>query len=217
MIVEYVDHMGCDMAVCDAARVSMNKSSDLYPYASNVRLLEYLAKHNHWSPFSHCTLKLRFSAPIFIARQLAKHQVGFAWNEVSRRYVSSDPTFWEPECFRPSAENVKQGSAKGKHPGSDQFVDRFKEIHMAAEMLYSEMIAKGVCPEQARAVLPQSMMTEWIWTGSLYAWSRMYNLRIDAHAQAEVQEYAREVGLICAKYFPLSWSALVKSQPEFIA
>jgi thymidylate synthase (FAD) len=200
--------MGSDDTVCDAARVSMDKTADMFTPSQNERLINYLARHNHWSPFSHVSIQMRFSAPIFIARQLAKHQIGFAWNEVSRRYVSTEPKMWFPKAFRTKADNVKQGSSDSIHPSNDSFIATMRRITEEASLLYTDMVDSGVCPEQARAILPQSMMTEWIWTGSLYAWSRMYRLRVDTHAQAEVQEYAYKVGAICAGKFPLSWNAL---------
>jgi len=207
-MIQYVDHMGCDEAVCDAARVSMNKSADLFTVSQNERLIGYLAKHNHWSPFSHCVLKVRVSAPIFIARQLAKHQVGFSWNEVSRRYVSDAPTFFVPDNFRDKADNVKQGSASTTNLHSQLYKTKLENLCNHAVTIYQEMLDDNVCPEQARAILPQAMMTDWIWTGSLYAWSRMYNLRADPHSQLEVQEYAAKIGNLCFKYFPISWRAL---------
>lgn len=207
-IVELVDRMGDDEAVCDAARVSMAKTAYHFSVEQNNRLIRYLADHNHWSPFSHCYVKMRFSAPIFIARQLQKHQVGFAWNEVSRRYVSTNPSFWIPTAYRSKADNVKQGSSSETHENSGAFVANTVIACRKAFDLYTSMVEEGVCPEQARMVLPQSMMTEWIWSGSLYAWSRMYNLRADSHAQREVQAYAAEVGTICGKLFPVSWQEL---------
>lgn len=207
-IVQYIDHMGSDDQVCDAARVSMNKTADLFTINQNERLINYLAKYKHWSPFSHCTIKMRFTAPIFIARQLAKHQVGFSWNEVSRRYVKDPPSFWEPDAFRNSAESVKQGSSDETNWNSQYWKDRMSGVHHNISVMYKQMLDDGICPEQARAILPQSMMTQWIWTGSLYAWSRMYNLRIDSHTQKETQEYAKRVGEICKQYFPISWNAL---------
>jgi thymidylate synthase (FAD) len=207
-MVEYITHMGSDDTVCDAARVSMDKTADMFTPSQNERLINYLARHSHWSPFSHVSIQMRFTAPIFIARQLAKHQIGFAWNEVSRRYVNSDPTFFVPRCFRDKADNVKQGSAVTENVRNKEFMESLNDVHEATFLLYKDMIDSGVCPEQARMILPQSMLTEWIWTGSLYAWSRMYRLRVDIHAQAEVQEYAYKVSAICAKKFPLSWNAL---------
>lgn len=207
-LVQYVDHMGNDDAVCDAARVSMNKTADLFTVNQNEKLINYLAKHNHWSPFSHCHIKFRFKAPIFIARQLQKHQVGFSWNEVSRRYVNDEPEFWFPSYYRQAAENVKQGSRDEAIVESDLWkTDTIYIIDKAAQH-YDDLIRAGVCSEQARSVLPQSMMTEWIWSGSLYAWSRMHSLRIDSHAQREVQFYAHRVGEEIKRFFPLSWKAL---------
>lgn len=208
MFVQYVDHLGNDETVCNAARVSMDKTADLFNPHQNERLIGYLAKHNHWSPFSHCFVQMRFKAPIFVARQLAKHQVGFAWNEVSRRYVNSSPEFFMPEYFRNKADSVKQGSDTSENPKSSDFIEGLAKVHASAYILYRDMIDSGVCAEQARMVLPQSMMTEWIWSGSLYAWSRMYNLRIDVHSQQEVRSYAAEVDRICSKFFPISWRAL---------
>ncbi len=207
-MLTYVDHMGCDESVCDAARVSMNKTADLFTVTQNERLINYLARHNHWSPFSHCVLKVRVTAPIFIARQLAKHQVGFSWNEVSRRYVSSDPEFWMPDEFRDKADNVKQGSSSTVNEYSQTYKTKLDNLCKYAAEIYGDMLKDNICPEQARAILPQAMMTEWIWTGSLYAWSRMYNLRADSHSQVEVRSYATAIGSICDKYFPLSWRAL---------
>ena len=207
-MLTYVDHMGCDESVCDAARVSMNKTADLFTVTQNERLINYLARHNHWSPFSHCVLKVRVTAPIFIARQLAKHQVGFSWNEVSRRYVSSDPEFWTPDEFRDKADNVKQGSSSTVNEYSQTYKTKLDNLCKYAAEIYGDMLKDNICPEQARAILPQAMMTEWIWTGSLYAWSRMYNLRADSHSQVEVRSYATAIGSICDKYFPLSWRAL---------
>ena len=207
-LVQYVDHMGNDESVCDAARVSMNKSADLFTVNQNERLIQYLAKHNHWSPFSHCMVKMRFKAPIFIARQLQKHQVGFSWNEVSRRYVNEEPEYWIPDNVRPKSENVKQGSLMVPHSESFELIRDMLTVTSACHEEYMRMIDMGVCPEQARAILPQNTMTEWIWTGSLYGWARMFNLRADPHAQLEVQRYAYKVDTICRRWFPLSWRAL---------
>ena len=207
-MVEYIMHMGSDDTVCDAARVSMDKTADMFTVGQNEKLINYLAKHNHWSPFSHVTVQMRFCAPIFVARQLQKHQVGFAWNEVSRRYVDTLPEFYYPEYWRCKAPSVKQGSLDKKHDTNARFMFATDDLYAAAFSLYTDMINSGVCAEQARMILPQSMLTEWIWTGSLYAWSRMYNLRIDPHAQKEVREYAVKVDEICSSKFPMSWTAL---------
>lgn len=210
MSVDYITHMGNDETVCNAARVSFDKTADMFTVQQNERLINYLARHNHWSPFSHCTVQMRFTAPIFVARQLAKHQVGFSWNEISRRYVDSKPSFWYPESceLRMKAENVKQGSSSSIHPKSMEYMREWDELTDRAEKLYNTMVEDGVCAEQARAILPQSMITQWIWTGSLYAWSRMYKLRSDSHAQVEVQWYAYDVDRIVCNLFPMSWRAL---------
>lgn len=207
-MVEYIMHMGSDDTICDAARVSMDKTADMFTVGQNEKLINYLARHNHWSPFSHVTIQMRFTAPIFIARQLAKHQIGFAWNEVSRRYVDTLPEFFYPDTWRERAPSVKQGSLPTAHPENQSFMDAADDVYACALRVYTDMINAGVCPEQARMVLPQAALTEWIWTGSLYAWSRMYRLRIDSHAQQEVRKYAALVGEICNSKFPVSWNAL---------
>lgn len=207
-LVQFIDKMGDDDAVCDAARVSLSKTADMFTVNQNERLINYLAKHNHWSPFSHVHVKMRFKAPIYVARQLAKHQVGFSWNEVSRRYVSNPPEFWKPMSLRLRPDSIKQGSSDDISKSSNQFIDILMTDAERSLSLYNAMIEDGICPEQARMVLPQSMMTEWIWTGSLYGWARMYNLRSDSHAQREVQIYAHRVGKICSSLFPISWSCL---------
>ena len=168
--VSYVDHMGSDSSVVDAARVSFDKIADNYTEEQNKKLISYLANHNHWSPFAHTSISLRIKAPIFLGRQLAKHQVGGAWNEVSRRYVDSEPEFYFPSAYRLRAENKKQGS-------SDVEVDLNKSIAcprsltLLALKQYELLLKAEVCPEQARMILPQNTMTEWIWTGSVYFFS----------------------------------------------
>ena len=227
MQVGYVDHMGSDLSVVNAARVSFHKESD-WDYetsfavtlkASDTKLIAFLAREKHELPFAHATVSLRIKAPIFVARQLGKHQVGLVWNEVSRRYVSSEAEFYTPEVWRAKAENVKQGS-------SDETVEDLgprgfhrKNIHEAyqgildhAFELYDDMVEHGVCPEQARMVLPQSMMTEWIWTGSLLAFARTCNLRLDSHTQKETQEVAQMISDIIAPLYPVSWAALINER-----
>lgn len=206
-LVEYIDHMGNDGSVVDAARVSFDKISTQYSTEQNQKLINYLAKHNHWSPFAHTCIKMRFKAPVFIARQLAKHQIGFSWNEVSRRYVDFTPECWFPDNFRMRAENKKQGSSDEVVPNPELLTD-YKNMCSAALIMYDRLLENGVCPEQARAVLPQSMYTEWVWTGSLYAWARMVSLRSHDTAQVEVRDYAKAVSNVCTNLFPLSWKAL---------
>ena len=216
MKVTLLDHMGSDNAVADAARVSFEKQSANYTDSENARLISYLAYHNHWSPFSHQFIKFRIKAPMFVARQLAKHQVGFSWNEVSRRYVDSDPEFYEPEVWRKRAENVKQGSSnEAVNVDLIEYMEDEggciyfpSEIYERSISTYRALLKLGVCPEQARMVLPQSTYTEWIWSGSLYAWSRMYNLRVDPHTQKETQEVAIAIGRLIEPLFPISWQVL---------
>jgi thymidylate synthase (FAD) len=225
--VELIDYMGDDLRVANAARVSFAKESDWeitgwteevdldsrtvtevaqYKLSEqDTKLIHYLAKHGHWSPFSHCFLSFRIKAPIFVARQLAKHQVGLAWNEVSRRYVDSNPEFYVPDGWRKRAENVKQGS-------SDTEVYHDSSVYNVAVRTavnaYDRLLDDGVCPEQARMVLPQSMYTEWYWSGSLYAFARVCKLRLDSHAQVETREVAKDIEKSLIQHFPVSYAAL---------
>lgn len=210
MEVSLLDTMGSDDGVANAARVSFAKDASNFTDEQNDKLIKYLAKHNHWSPFAHTSLQFRIKAPIFVARQLGKHQVGLVWNEVSRRYVDFEPEFYMPSTLRLKADNVKQGS-------SDQILDLADWRYMEAELvvrdsafLYNQLLNAGVCAEQARMFLPQNMMTEWIWTGSLMAFARVCKLRLDSHTQKETRDVAeliekeiKECGL-----FNVSWEAL---------
>lgn len=221
--VDYLRHSGGDIDVVNAARVSFNKESEPITEweadeegntkqvltkkltEADQKLINYLAKHNHWSPFSHVFISFRIKAPIFVARQLVKHTVGLAWNEVSRRYVDSEPEFFIPEVWRKRAENVKQGS-------SEEPLDiSYNNWSICEGQLstYEAMLHDGVCPEQARMVLPQNTMTEWIWSGSLYAFARVCKLRLDSHTQRETQEVAKLIAQECAYAFPYSWKALM--------
>lgn len=225
MSVTYVDHMGTDLDVVNAARVSFHKESEWSFHPSGVphsgqkflsdndkKLIKYLSTHNHWSPFSHCTVKFRVKAPIFVARQLIKHTVGFSWNEVSRRYVDSDPEFYFPEGWRGRNKNLKQGSKDDYVHGSDCYMDAAKRYVRHLDQLYKGMISGGICPEQARMLLPQNLMTEWIWTGTLYAWARMCQLRLDSHTQRETQQIAKDVNKYMTNLFPESWEALMNKE-----
>jgi thymidylate synthase (FAD) len=208
MKVDLIDSMGTDLTVVNAARVSFDKTSSTLDN-KDIKLIKYLAKHNHWSPFSHCFLQFRVKAPIFIARQLAKHQVGLSWNEVSRRYVDSPPEFYEPETWRGKPENVKQGS--DGEAKSQYFPNLYLgDVTELALNNYDKMIVQGVAPEMARMVLPQNMYTEWYWSGSLYAFSRVCQLRLDKTSQAEVQQVAIKLSAHCWELFPHSWDALIK-------
>ena len=265
--VQYIDHMGTDLSVVNAARVSFDKESgwvqrpfapgveDLtlldeelpsqciayedYPRAfddqgrelsgfmlsrKDQKLIEYLAKHNHKSPFNHCFATFRVKAPIFVARQLVKHEY-MPWNEVSRRYVDSEPEFYIPDTWRKKADNVKQGS-------SDETIDfidfNFEDINTGRQLpqlelvsevvnnlnrhalhIYETMIEKGVCAEQARMCLPQSTMTTWIWSGSLFAIAKMCKLRLDPNTQYETRLVAQPIAEMMAELFPVSWKALM--------
>lgn len=218
--VELIDSMGTDLSVVNAARVSFDKESewDVVDIGAPIgikqlskadtKLIKYLAEHNHWSPFSHAFASFRIKAPIFVARQLVKHTVGLAWNEVSRRYVSSEPEFYLPEYWRKSASNVKQGS-------SDEEVEDMhnEDIYgcMVAQLdIYNTMLKDNYCAEQARMILPQNTMTEWIWSGSLYAFARVCNLRLDSHTQKETRKVAKQISNNMKKLFPVSWEVLVK-------
>ena len=207
--VELLRHMGDDNAICDAARVSFDKLASLYTQEQNAKLIKYLAKHKHWTPFGHTSLTFRIKAPIFVARQLGKHQVGLVWNEVSRRYVDSEPEYYYPLYWRAKAQNVKQGSAEEavELPGPTFPSD----VMEAAHQLYLVMLREYVCPEQARMILPQNMMTEWVWTGSLAAFARVCKLRLDPHSQKETQEIAQMISDNIPKEFATSWAALMEN------
>lgn len=204
--------MGSDARVVDAARVSFNKLSKNYSEEQNEKLIKYLAKHNHWSPFAHCVITLKEKVPIFVARQRFKHRIGFDYNEVSRRYVDDAPEFFVPLLWRVRPENMKQGSVEGELNDpytQDDIHGLLDEVYTISMRAYNEMLKAGVAPEQARMVLPQSMYTEYYTTGSLAAWARAYKLRIDNHSQKEIQDLAVEWNKIIRSLFPISWSALV--------
>ena len=218
MKVEYIDHMGSDLSVVNAARVSFDKESEwdedeFFDYVlktSDAKLISYLASHGHWSPFAHTSISLRWKAPIFVARQLVKHQVGLTWNEVSRRYVKTAPELWWPEKWRKAAENVKQGSSDEEFDGRSNCLDYAMEEAFQAVGRYKMLLHEGMCPEQARMFLPQNTMTEWIWTGSLYAWVRVWKQRTYPTAQLETRELVKSIEPIIKQHFPVSWEALTK-------
>ena len=172
-------------------------------------LLNHIRKMpSHWSPFAHTAISLHLKMPIFVARQIMKHTTGIEYNEVSRRYVDSEPEFYVPDVWRKKADNVKQGS-------SDEASEAYGQItQMACAMgasvrAYTDALEAGVAPEQARMVLPQSMYTEVIATGNLYAWANLYIQRTDSHAQKETQDLAKQIGEIIQPLYPVSWAALV--------
>ena len=200
--VSLVDHMGSDLSVVNAARVSFAKEHKEFDNVSDTKLINYLAKHNHWSPFGHGSMQFAISAPVFVARQLVKHQVGLVWNEVSRRYVDNEPEFYTPTEWRKSAENKKQGS-------SDETVEySVLPAYTFAKQCYENMLKMDIAPEMARMVLPQSMMTEWYWSGTLYAFARVCNLRCKPDAQKETQNVGWGINEYAAELFPASWHAL---------
>ena len=218
--VTYKGSMGNDLTVCNAARVSFGKEtewdyeeSDAYSFKQHLKtkdknLIQYLAKHKHTSPFGHCFASFHIKAPVFVARQLVKHKF-LRWNEISRRYVDSEPEFYVPKSWRGRSEDKKQGSTGvvevANKPIIGQAVWRSLEC-------YRELLRQGVCPEQARMVLPQSMMTEWYWSGSLDAFADMCKLRCASDTQVETQEVAKQISVKMHELFPVSWMALAKDK-----
>ena len=209
--VTYINHMGNDLSVVNAARVSFAKESKWDDYDSEKdqyvlkdkdrKLIHYLAEHKHLSPFGHCFASFVVKAPIFVARQLVKHKF-LRWNEISRRYVDSKPEFYEPDEWRGKAENKKQGS--------DGVVDvgDWGDTNWACLKAYQDLLSNDVCPEQARMVLPQSTMTEWYWSGSLDAFAAMCNLRCTGDTQLEARLVANQICNSMKELFPTSWFAL---------
>ena len=218
--VDLVDWMGSDLSVVNAARVSFNKESS-WDYADShvpikslpekdSKLIKYLAKHDHFTPFCHPQISLRIKCPIFVRAQLGKHQIGLVMNEVSRRYVTFEPEIYTPLWRNAPTDGAKQGSS-GAIEDMDLCIRMRQEYDAVAKEcldLYSKLIQDGVAPEQARSILPQGTYTEFVWTGSLYAFARVYNLRIDAHAQWEIQQYAKAIDKLIAPLFPVSWQTL---------
>jgi len=214
--VTHIDHMGSDLSVVNAARVSFGKKSEalgtsgvegqpMTPILNDPdkKLIKYLAKHKHMSPFGHCFASFHIKAPVFVARQLVKHKF-LRWNEISRRYVSDNPEFYRPEVWRGTSEDKKQGSA-----GIVEDV-RVGDISLTVKVLYNSLIERGVCPEQARMVLPQSTMTEWYWSGSLDAFSDMCILRCKEDTQLETARAAQCISQAMQNLFPISWEALTE-------
>ena len=215
--VTYIDHMGSDLSVVNAARVSFGKNSKELGWSgvegdrmtpilhdTDKRLIKYLAKHKHMSPFGHAFASFHVKAPIFVARQLVKHKF-LRWNEISRRYVKTDPEFYYPDHYRQSSDDKKQGSDGVTYPDPDIYTF----CNHTALRSYNELLEHGVCPEQARMVLPQSTMTEWYWSGSLDAFADMCNLRCKEDTQFETSQAAQCVSQGMRDLFPVSWEALV--------
>ena len=227
MRAEYVDHLGDDLRVVNAARVSFDKESDWVPPEDGFcghldccgelgdkdkKLIHYLATHGHWTPFSHPQITIRETVPIFVARQRFKHMVGFTYSEVSRRYVDDEPEFYVPDVWRSRPEgSVKQGSGEELDADTECYVkEDYRQALEKCQEVYQFMLRQGVAPEQARMVLPQSMYTSYYVTGSLAAFSRAYKQRIDSHAQQEIQELAKQWDSIIRPLFPVSWQALTE-------
>ena len=204
--VEFIDKMGTDLSVVNAARVSYAKFKDKFE-DKDEKLIKFLAEHNHWSPFAHASLQFRIKAPVFVARQLVKHQVGLVWNEISRRYVDYTPELYEPKEWRGRPQNSKQGSDGAVSIDSNE-QHRLDMTMEQCKIIYNSLIGKGIAPEQARMVLPQSMMTEWIWSGTLYAFARVCNLRCAKDTQEETREVADQIHNICKEEYPMSWKYL---------
>lgn len=211
MKAEYIDHMGNDLSIVRAARVSFaSDDGSERTDEDNEKLIRYLAKHNHWTPFAHTSITLRMTAPIPIRTQCFKHKFGFVENEESRRYIDSEPTFYVPDAFRGKPEgSAKQGS-EGLIDDQFQWDEAFRLTYQTLVEAYEFAIEKGMCPEQARFLLPQGTEVNWYWTGSLSAFARFYNQRTDPHAQKEIQELARMVGNIIQPLFPIAWAELTK-------
>lgn len=231
-----MDHMGQDLSVVNAARVSFDKES-LEMTERDEKLINYLAKHNHWTPFGQCNLQLRIKMPIFVARQMMRSNVGIVWNEVSRRYVDSEPEFYEPDVWRGRPEgSIKQGSgeplehlcskswcrSESLNPETGEYEQNYGFAYEEPsewygwqvthwKQAYEEMKFAGVCPEQARMVLPQSTYTEVVANFTLAALARVYSQRIDSHAQWEIQQYAKAMGELASQLFPVSWKALTSN------
>lgn len=240
MKAEYLDHMGDDLAVVNAAKVSMAEVGIEFDDEDHGRLIKYLARgmsasseaelidmlsretdkdaikaaiwafrrtSEHWTPFAHTAIKLRMSAPVPIRTQCFKHKAGFVENEESRRYIKSTPEIYFPDEWRMAADNVKQGSG-GVHPLSSHWSSRYIRACRMAMSEYEAMIEDGICPEQARFVLPQGAIVNWIWTGNLAGFARFVNQRTDPHAQKEARDLANMVSDIISPLFPVSWGAL---------
>ena len=220
--VTYIQHMGDDLTVVNAARVSFGKKVEALGYTGaeggamrpiladgDVRLINYLAKHKHMSPFGHCFVSFHVKAPIFVARQLVKHKF-LRWNEISRRYVDNIPEFYRADQWRGRSVDAKQGSEGVTYPDPD-IISFYNHTALRS---YNELLENGVCPEQARMVLPQSTMTEWYWSGSLDAFTDMCHLRLKADTQYETQVVAARIAEYLEDIYPVSWQALMEGDKK---
>lgn len=221
--IKYIDHMGDDLRVVNAARVSFNKKSEWEHPDSHVpanilsekdrKLIKYLAEHDHWTPFAHPQITLHIKCPIAIRAQLGKHQVGLVMNEISRRYVSYEPDLYYPFFRGKPTNGAKQGSEDFiQDPKVKLTIDKiYRDSSESAIEAYNNLLEAGVAPEQARFVLPQGVYTEWYWSGSLSAYARIYTQRIHPQAQWEVREFAKGIAQIIEPLFPESWSVLTSN------
>ena len=219
MQVQYIAHSGSDLLVVNAARVSFAKESKELN-DKDQKLITYLAEHKHWLPFRHPQVTLRCKAPLPIARHLGKHQVGFSWSEESRRYIDTPPEFYWPDKWRKRADNKKQGSSDEvfetepivaiREWERGQVVAAPSKLQSLMVAMYNGLVALGVAPEQARMILPQNMMVNWVWTGSLLGWAQMCKARLADDAQRETQEFARKVQDVVAPLYPVSWDNLMR-------
>jgi thymidylate synthase (FAD) len=210
--VKYIDHMGSDLSVVNAARVSFGKKSEWMPRIhygeelvlkpKDAKLIRYLAKHQHKSPFNHTFVTFHVKAPVFVARQLVKHEY-MPWNEISRRYVDDEPAFYVPDVWRGRSADKKQGSQGEVKTNAN--VEYHNNVML---QLYKQQLDEGVSPEQARIHLPQSMMTEWYWSGTLFSFSKMCGLRLKEDTQAETRIVAEQIDVVMQKIYPVSWDAL---------
>ena len=213
--VTYIDHMGSDLTVANAARVSFGKTSEMEddPWgppklkAKDDKLIRYLAKHKHISPFGHCFASFHIKAPVFVARQLVKHKF-LRWNEISRRYVKDEPEFYQPK-LRAATKDKKQGSGEALILSIQQD-EVIRHAHIEAVKQYRYLLQTGVCEEQARGILPLNHMTEWYWSGSLDAFADMCNLRCKPDTQAETRVVAQQIDRKMIELFPVSWDALTE-------
>lgn len=207
--VEVLDTFGDDLVVVNAARVSFNKESTELT-EKDTKLINYLADHNHVTPFFHPQIRMRLKMPIFVAREWYRHQIGFARNEVSRRYVDETPICYVPLVMRARDAKLKQGSKDEAVPDAQMCKLLVKDINDRAIETYEQLLESGVAPELARTILPQGMYTEFIETGSLAAYARLCQLRLDPSAQWEIRQYADTVSKLLVSRFPASWAALMK-------
>lgn len=211
IMVSYRNHMGSDLTPVNAARVSMGKQKEQFD-ETDEKLLGYLARENHWTPYSHAVVQFHVKCPIFVERQIFKHQVGFSYNSVSGRYVEfKDGDYHKFPTFRKGSSSIKQGSLSEGVSDGESAQEEYEQAMLSAFDTYHRLLNLGVCREQARAVLPLSLHTEFIVTGSLYAWARMYGLRSKSDAQREIQEYAKQVDKLIEPLYPVAWCKLTRS------